>query len=188
MATPLSSQFLITSDEVKTMAGLNDNIEARKIVPWIIPAQMCLRSAIGSEGYDAVIATLTTPDSDYDLLKSDYIKPYLAAQITRMSPIPLASEADRNGTFERQGETYRPVSKSTMGMMNASARDMSEILRDVMLQYIYDNRDTFTWWDGSCNTTNYSGGVITRIDHSQMSDEYYLPTDGYPDECCDGRY
>ncbi len=190
MATPLLSQFLISTEEVIELAGLNENIEDRKITQWIIPAQRCLRSAIGKDGYDAVIATLTTPDSDYDLLISDYIKPYLAAQIERMSPVPMTAEADRNGTFQREGETYRTVGMKTLGMMNATARDQAEIRRDLMLQYIYDNRETFTWWSTSAcgnQRTNYSNGVITRIDRSQRSDEDW-PVDGYPDNCCADGY
>lgn len=190
MATPLSSQFLISTEEVIEMAGLNKNIEDRKVVQWIMPAQMCLRSAIGKDGYDAVIATLTTPDADYDVLIDDYIKPYLAAQIERMAPIPMAAEADRNGTFQRNGETYSSVSMKTLGMMNATARDQAEIRRDMMFQYIYDERETFTWWStsGCANyRTNYSGGVITRIDRSQRSDEEW-PLDGYPSNCCDDGY
>lgn len=186
MATPLSSQFLITSAEVKELAGMNKNVEDRKITSWIIPAQMCLRSAIGKDGYDAVIETLTTPDADYDDLISEYIKPYLAAQIERMAPVPMTAEADRNGTFVRNGETYSSVNMNTLGMMNATARDQAEIRRDLMLQYIYDNRETFDWWDSSgCGNgrTNYSNGVITRIDRSQLPDDPY-PVDGYPNDCC----
>lgn len=192
MATPLSSQFLITSAEVKELSGLNKNIEDRKITSWIMPAQMCLRSAIGKDGYDAIIATLTTPDADYDTLIDDYVKPYLAAQVERMTPIPMAAEADRNGSFEREGETYRPASLRMLGMMNATARDQAEIRRDMMLQYIYDERATFTWWSTSAcgnQRTNYSGGVITRIDASQIPESMY-PVDGYPvtgyqNECCE---
>lgn len=186
MATPLSSQFLITALEVKELSGLNKNIEDRKIVPWIMPAQECLRSAIGKDGYDAIIATLTTPDADYDTLIDDYVKPYLAAQVERMAPVPMLAEADRNGTFERDGDTYRTVSRETLGLMNAVARDQAEIRREMMARYIYDNRATFTWWSTSCRT-NYSGGVITRIDRSQMSDDQW-PVDGYPNECCDNGY
>lgn len=183
MATPLASQFLITSQEVKTLAGMNDNVEDRKITPWIIPAQECLRSAIGKDGYDAIIATLTTPDTDYDTLIADYVKPYLAAQVERMAPIPMSAEADRNGTFQRNGETYNSVGMEVLGMMNATARDQAEMRRELMLRYIYDNRTTFTWWSTSCRT-NYSNGVITRIDRSQLSEDNY-PVDGYPDRCCD---
>lgn len=188
MATPLSSQFLVTAAEVKELTGINKNVEDRKIVSWIMPAQECLRSSIGKDGYDAIIATLTTPDSDYDTLIDDYVKPYLAAQVERMTPIVMAAEADRNGSFEREGETYRPASLRMLGMMNATARDQVEIRRDMMLRYIYDNRATFTWWAQSCST-NYSGGVITRIDASQIPENSYpvdgYPLTGYPNECCE---
>lgn len=178
--------LLISSTEVKTLAGLNENVEARKIVPWIIPAQQCLRSAIGKDGYEAILAEAAAPNADYTTLIEDYVKPYLAAQVARMSGIPMAPEADRNGTFEREGETYRPASMKALSMLNASMRDLSEITRDMMLLYIYDERATFTWWNASCNTTNYSGGVITRIDRAQLSEDQW-PVDGYPNECCDGH-
>ena len=187
MATPLSTQFLISTEDVIELAGLNKNIEDRKIVQWIMPAQMCLKSTIGKDGYDAIIATLTTPDSDYDVLIDDYVKPYLAAQVERMSPIPMTAEADRNGTFVRNGETYNSVGMTTLGMMNATARDQAEIRRDMMLDYIWENRATFTWATTSCGCqrTSYSNGVIDRIDRSQLPDDQY-PVDGYPTQCCDG--
>ena len=176
--------LLISSQEVKDLQGLNKNIEDRKLSRWIVPAQMALRSAIGKDGYDAIVAEAAAPDADYEALIEDYVKPYLAAQVERMSPIPLTAESDRNGSFEREGDTYRPVSHKTLGLMNASARDMAEILRDVMLRYIYDERAVFTWYNASCRT-NYSNGVITRTDRSQYNEDPY-PLDGYPNECCDG--
>ena len=51
--------LIITSAEVKTTAGLNKNIEDRKLRPWIELAQNDLRTNIGEEGYAAVVAWLT---------------------------------------------------------------------------------------------------------------------------------
>ena len=64
--------LLISSEEVKTLQGLNKNIEDRKLSKWIIPAQMALRSAIGKDGYDAILAEAAAPDADYEALASHF--------------------------------------------------------------------------------------------------------------------
>lgn len=179
--------MLISAEEVRTVAGLNKNIEDRKILPWIPLAQNALRSTIGKDGYDAIVAQSASPDADYETLIEDYVKPYLANEVERMCPVSLTAEADRNGSFEREGETYRPVGNTRLGGMNAEARDKSEMYRNAMLRYIYEQRSVFTWYNTSC-TTNYSNGVITRIDASQLVDDRW-PVDGYPNDCrCDDGY
>lgn len=182
--------LIITSAEVKTEAGLNKNIEDRKLLPWINMAQLDLKSNIGTTGYDAVIAALTTPVAAYTTLIDDYIKPFLAFKVRQIGAVSLFAEADRNGTNKRIGMTYEPVTGKELGMMKADARDLAESYLKLLLDYLTENAATFTWWTaGGCENTSqrpYTGGVITRIDQWQTpyGDGYY-PRDGYPTD--DGR-
>ena len=178
--------LLITSAEVKTIAGLNKNVEDRKLRPWIEMAQTDLRKNIGEDGYAALIAWIATPSAPYTALMDGYVKPFLAYKVRQIGAVSLWSEADRNGTFTRSGESYQSDSARTLGMVKADARDLAESWFATMMEYIKDNETDFTWYAElkPQGQRPYTGGVITRLtDRCRDGEGYHV--DGYPDNCCD---
>jgi len=182
--------LIITSAEVKTTAGLNKNIEDRKLRPWIELAQNDLRTNIGEDGYAAVVAWLTVPTTPYTTWVEGYVKPFLAYKVRQLSAVSLWKEADRNGNFERRGESYKSADKSDLGIEKSDARDLAESWFSMMMNYVKDHATDFPWYAElkPQGQRPYTGGVITRLTDRCRDGEGYYNGDGYPDECCDHGY
>ena len=178
--------LIVTSYEVKELAGLNKNIEDRKIRPWIEMAQSDLRSIVGDDGYAAIIASLTVPVAAYTTLVDEYVKPFLAYKTRQIGTISMWGEMDRNGGFLRKGDSYEPLDSKGLGMVKSDARDLAENSQKMMMDYVKDNETDFTWYAALCTPSQqpYTGGVITRLTRRYRIGEEDYPRDGYPD-CCD---
>jgi hypothetical protein len=178
---------IIRAQDARRITGLSKNVEDRKMEPFIPAAQLVLRDIMGKTGFDLLS---TAVQDNYDLpgsgndalrtLRNDYIWPFLAWRVVELSGTRMWVEPDRNGTFNRNGETYGSVDSRALGTSKTDARDMAGIYQRELVAFLTDNVATYTWYEpdtcGHQGTPNYTGGVITEPATAQRRNWY---NDGY---------
>lgn len=196
------STLVITAAKVKELTGRSKNVEDRKFTPAIKRAMIELRDGLGTTGYAALIAAITSdPDlsgagnADLKTLRDDYIWPWMAWRVIELATVATHAESERNGTYTRSGEDYTAVDGKTLGMIKADAADYASTYMAELYAFLDDdNGVTYTWYEKDSaeedkSRESYTGGIITRRDRWQYPyGERYYPVDGYPDDCCDHGY
>jgi hypothetical protein len=165
---------LITAIKARELTGISKNVEDRKWDPFIEAAQFTLERLLGKEGY-AILVLAVDLDPTLDglptlkELRDEHVWPYLAWRTAELSGTRMWAEPDRNGTFNRNGDTYSSVDGKTLAMTKADSRDMAELYRDRMVVFLTENAADYPWYvTDKCETKKeFSGGVITQPSRGQ---------------------
>lgn len=188
---------LITAIQARDITGISKNVEDRKWDPFIEAAQFTLEKLLGREGYAVLVLAVDLDPTLAGLpelkeLRDDYVWPYLAWRTAELSGTRMWAEPDRNGTFNRNGETYSSVDAKTLAMTKADSRDMAEIYRDRMVAFLEENAEDYTWYVvNTCKTKKeFSGGVITQPSRGNRPrhNDYPDPHGGYYFNSLEGGY
>lgn len=171
---------LITAIKAREVTGISKNVEDRKWDPFIEAAQFTLERLLGREGYAVLVLAVDLDPTLVGLpalkeLRDEHVWPYLAWRTCELAGTRMFAEPDRNGTFNRNGETYSSVDGKTLAMTKADSRDMAELYRDRMVQFLNDNAADYSWYvTNGCETKKeFSGGVITQRSKGNRP-AYYL--------------
>lgn len=166
--------YIVSLATVRTILGLNSNVENDKLESYLDAAHEYMRERLGDDCYAEFIAAIEA-DSDLDqpenakwlALITNGADRFLAWLTYHLSMPRLHSEADRAGFFAKSGSDYQSVDGATLGRHQSSAKDMYTLYERKLLAYIATNRsdyESLTTGDNPGNTsadTQFPGGIIT---------------------------
>jgi hypothetical protein len=177
--------YLITAIKARELTGISKNVEDRKWEPFIPTAMYTLKKLLGTEGYDILVAAVTLDptlagEPELKALRDGYVWPFLAWRTCELSGTRMWAEPDRNGTFTRSSDSYQSVDGKTLSMTKADSRDMAELYREQMEEFLTDNPTDYTWYKANpCEPKrNFGGGVITQPSRGNRSSYPYNDLDG----------
>lgn len=135
---------LVTISDLQQVCGLNKQVEARKVDPWIRAARLRFEKVIGRTLYGLLISN--PGDQRFvDLLAEDkgWGKDYLCWTALALAYTSLYAEADRAGVFKKSGEDYESVEAKVLFDLKATATSESERRLELLMAYLKDNASAY---------------------------------------------
>lgn len=155
---------LIAKSDIVTICSINTNVEERKLKPGIEDAHHALEKVLGTTGYALVYAT---PGDYADLVP--LCKKYMAWFALDRAYPDLRAEADKGGVFTKSGEDYTAVSDKGLALLQAQAKDRSDMWFTKLIDHLIANPITYPWFgtnvDGEQRidkTNKLAGGLSLR--------------------------
>lgn len=181
------STWLLTLDDVRTICGLQQGVENRKLESARDTAHQNLRKIMGVTGYNLLIAkveadnTLATEPVWKALMdgtgtRGGSIKKYLARLTHYMALTDLHSEPTKTGFQAKSGDGYETVDSRTLGMHESRKRDAYQLEEELLLAEIQNNLSTYTWYSSTVagedriTKARRSGGFV--FDKTPLTEPY----------------
>lgn len=170
---------LIAIADLRTVCGLNANVEERKVRAGIREAHIRLKKHLGTALYDLVYASPATERFANILADGKgYGKELMCWTALAVSYPALHADADRAGVYTKSGDEHESVSANGLRMLKAQAESFAESRQDLLLSYLEDNRTTYPELDtitGSedritSRNSRSPGGIVMR--RSARQDHY----------------
>lgn len=169
---------IISVADVKTITGLNKNVEVKLLDVAIHDAQHDLKEALGEtlynriEAADPVADTTLGGNTGLATLYSRHIKNYLAWCTVGHAYWEMTAGPNRNGVSVKSGDQYAPADGKVVSALQAKAASRAETRLGEMLRYIenLDATDQIYIDFNSCvddeprkTEVANTGRIITRI-------------------------
>lgn len=175
---------IITSATVKTIAGIAQGVEDRKLDTAIHDAQHDLLQTLGETLYAMIedadpVADPTLGDVDLRTLYDTHVVNFLAWKTKAHAYPDLWAEPDRNGVFQRNANDYTSVSGSVLNTLIAKAQSRAENRQTEMIRYLknLDADDAIRVAYETCvkdeariTSVKHTGRISTRINPWQFPD------------------
>lgn len=136
---------LITITDLQEVCGLNRQVEARKIDPWILSARLRFEKILGRTLYGLLVASPS--DTRFvDLMAQDkgWGKDYLCWTALGLAYTSLYAEADRAGVYKKTGGDYEAAEKSVLNELRAQAMAEAEAREERLMAYLKDNAAVYS--------------------------------------------
>jgi hypothetical protein len=137
---------LITSTEVKSLAGLFNSFDSSYFNKYIISTQTkYLRNAIGKEYYDELQTEFDSTSGysvDNSSLVENYVKPMLAHFVVYEVYDKIHNQLTNQGVMNNDTEFSRQGGSFEYSQSKNFYISQGEELREQMIQYIKDERET----------------------------------------------
>lgn len=169
--------WITNIEGVKSVTGLNDKVEERRMLPFLDSVHKTVKRLLGTTLYDRLITEIeadSTLAGEADLLelRDDYIKPFIAWETYARSFSRLYAEFDRNGAHYKNDANTVQAGSEWMKQEAASARDQANEYQEELLDFLKDNSgDGEPFEDYNTTTDDEAGERIGRTDHGGV----YMP-------------
>ena len=161
---------ILTVAQVKSTVGLSKLPEERRMDPFMVGAHKTVKAILKKTLYDRLIAAIeddATLAGEADLLelRDDYIIPFMAWEVYRLSINRLYGEFDRNGAHYKADVNTVQLDAAWKKTEEASAANQADIFKGELLDFLEDNSgagEAFEDWNTV--TDDEQGENITRVD------------------------
>ncbi len=154
--------LFITVKDLKAKSIISGNTDGDKLIHFIEVAQdIHIQNYLGGRLYDKMQALVISNEidlainSDYKLLRDDYIKPMLT-WFTQSEYFPFAMfKIDNGGVSKHRGEESDVANYGDIDRMMSKINDRSEFYTRRFLDYICDNSNKFPEYTNNQNGDMY---------------------------------
>jgi hypothetical protein len=154
--------LFITVKDLKAKSIISGNTDADKLIHFIEVAQdIHIQNYLGGRLYDKMQALVISNEielainSDYKLLRDDYIKPMLT-WFTQSEYFPFAMfKIDNGGVSKHRGEESDVANYGDIDRMMSKINDRSEFYTRRFLDYICDNSTKYPEYTNNQNGEMY---------------------------------
>ena len=154
--------LFITVKDLKAKSIISGNTDGDKLIHFIEVAQdIHIQNYLGGRLYDKMQALIISNEmdlpinSDYKLLRDDYIKPMLT-WFTQSEYFPFAMfKIDNGGVSKHRGEESDVANYGDIDRMMSKINDRSEFYTRRFLDYICDNSNKFPEYTNNQNGDMY---------------------------------
>jgi hypothetical protein len=154
--------LFITVKDLKAKSIISGNTDGDKLIHFIEVAQdIHIQNYLGGRLYDKMQALIISNEmdlpinSDYKLLRDDYIKPMLT-WFTQSEYFPFAMfKIDNGGVSKHRGEESDVANYGDIDRMMSKINDRSEFYTRRFLDYICDNSNKFPEYNNNQNGDMY---------------------------------
>jgi len=154
--------LFITVKDLKAKSIISGNTDADKLIHFIEVAQdIHIQNYLGGRLYDKMQALIISNEmdlpinSDYKLLRDDYIKPMLT-WFTQSEYFPFAMfKIDNRGVSKHRGEESDVANYGDIDRMMSKINDRSEFYTRRFLDYICDNSTKYPEYTNNQNGEMY---------------------------------
>ena len=154
--------LFITVKDLKAKSIISGNTDADKLIHFIEVAQdIHIQNYLGGRLYDKMQALIISNEielainSDYKLLRDDYIKPMLT-WFTQSEYFPFAMfKIDNGGVSKHRGEESDVANYGDIDRMMSKINDRSEFYTRRFLDYICDNSTKYPEYTNNQNGEMY---------------------------------
>lgn len=141
------SVFIVTGPQVKEICGVSENVEDKKLKPFIRTSQQNIEETVGRTLYALIEAAYvanpaTMGGAGMLTLYTEHIAPCIAYRVMADAPMDLTVSYDRNGTFERNGNDYNTTSDRRLGAKTGKAESRADNAQGLLLKYLRGLDDT----------------------------------------------
>ena len=154
--------LFITVKDLKAKSIISGNTDGDKLIHFIEVAQdIHIQNYLGGRLYDKMQALIISNEmdlpinSDYKLLRDDYIKPMLT-WFTQSEYFPFAMfKIDNGGVSKHRGEESDVANYGDIDRMMSKINDRSEFYTRRFLDYICDNSTKYPEYTNNQNGEMY---------------------------------
>ena len=154
--------LFITVKDLKAKSIISGNTDGDKLIHFIEVAQdIHIQNYLGGRLYDKMQALIISNEmdlpinSDYKLLRDDYIKPMLT-WFTQSEYFPFAMfKIDNGGVSKHRGEESDVANYGDIDRMMSKINDRSEFYTRRFLDYICDNSSKYPEYTNNQNGDMY---------------------------------
>lgn len=154
--------LFITVKDLKAKSIISGNTDGDKLIHFIEVAQdIHIQNYLGGRLYDKMQALIISNEmdlpinSDYKLLRDDYIKPMLT-WFTQSEYFPFAMfKIDNGGVSKHRGEESDVANYGDIDRMMSKINDRSEFYTRRFLDYICDNSTKYPEYTNNQNGDMY---------------------------------
>lgn len=157
---------LITRTDIQATCGLSQNVEDRKLTPWILQAHRRLEKILGRTGY-ALLQSETLAAEPWASMTT-HLKEYLCWTAYELAWPGFVVEVDRAGVFRAKSDKADKATVDEFGMTLNSVRSSREVAQERLLLHLEENAAGFDWYgeqDGMeerITDTNRAGIVFRK--------------------------
>lgn len=166
MTSPSITLFITEEDVKAVFTSLQENVDSTLIVPHIQKAQQIyIEQKLGVDLSDAIKAEIdaNTLVDPYRELVEQYIAPTLAYYSLYLAIPYLHLKMTQKGILLKASENSSNASLEEITFLRNDARDSAEFYLNRMINYLEDNKTTFTLYNPDkmkVNTSTFRGGIL----------------------------
>jgi hypothetical protein len=138
--------YFVTTNYLKDSTIVANNVDDKILVPSIRSASDAYtRSIIGIHFYNILLTKFNnqTLNPDEIILVQEYIKPAVAWRAASEVVVASSYQITNKGTQIQSGDFSSSPEYRAIMFVNHHASDRASFYEDVLLKWMYDNRNTF---------------------------------------------
>ncbi len=157
----------LTVDYLKEITSVSQSVDVNTLAPFIpIGEELWINDVLGTALKDSLITMIEngTLSGVSETLVEDYIIPASAWSCYFEASPFLMYRTENRGITKKFSENSQPLDKAEFTLFRQSINDKMSFYRNRLIQYLEDNKTTFTLW--RCTDSNrinkdkdFSGGI-----------------------------